>query len=70
MTAEQFRYARDLLTQPDNAVSSIARLIGVSRAAIYKYVPELPARARATAWGVAACHYRRPCDLDRRGRLS
>ena len=41
MTAEQIRYARDLLTRPDNTVSSIARLLGVSRATIYKYVPEV-----------------------------
>ena len=40
MTAEQIRHARDLLTRPDNTVSSIARLLGVSRATIYKYVPE------------------------------
>ena len=40
MTAEQIRHARDLLTRPDNTVSSIARL-GVSRATIYKYVPEV-----------------------------
>ena len=43
MTPEQIRHARDLLTRPDNTVSSIARLLGVSRATIYKYVPELPA---------------------------
>ncbi len=43
MTAEQIRHARDLLTRPDNTVSSIARLLGVSRATIYKYVPKLPA---------------------------
>ena len=41
MTAEQIRHARDLLTRPDNTVSSIARLPGVSRATIYKYVPEV-----------------------------
>ena len=41
MTAEQIRYARDLLTRPHNTVSSIARLLGVSRATIYKYVPEV-----------------------------
>jgi predicted transcriptional regulator len=46
MTAEQIRHARDLLTRPDNTVSSIARLLGVSRATIYKYVPKLPARTR------------------------
>ena len=39
MTGEQIRPARDLLTRPDNTVSSIARLLGVSRATIYKYVP-------------------------------
>ena len=39
LTAEQIRHARDLLTRPDNTVSSIARLLGVSRATIYKYVP-------------------------------
>ena len=41
MTAEQIHHARDLLTRPDNTVSSIARLLGVSRATIYKYVPEV-----------------------------
>ena len=41
MTAEQIRHARDLLTRPGNTVSSIARLLGVSRATIYKYLPEL-----------------------------
>jgi DNA invertase Pin-like site-specific DNA recombinase len=41
MTAEQIRHARDLLTRPDNTLSSIARLLGVSRATIYKYVLEV-----------------------------
>jgi len=41
MTAEQIRHARDLLTRPENTVSSIARLLNVSRSTIYKYVPEL-----------------------------
>jgi hypothetical protein len=45
LTAEQIRHARDLLTRPDNTVSSIAWLLGVSRTTIYKYFPELPARA-------------------------
>ena len=49
MTAGQIRHARDLLTRPDNTVSSIARLLGVSRATIYKYVPELPGRPRPAA---------------------
>jgi DNA invertase Pin-like site-specific DNA recombinase len=46
MTAEQIRHARDLLTRPGNTVSSIARLLGVSRATIYKYVPELTGEGR------------------------
>ena len=43
MTPEQIRHARALLTQPDATIASIARLIGVSRSTIYKYVPELKA---------------------------
>ena len=49
MTAEQVRHARDLLTRPDNTVSSIARLLGVSRATIYKYVPEVTSGRVAAA---------------------
>jgi transposase-like protein len=41
MTPEQVRHARALLTEPDATVSSIARLLRVSRSTIYKYVPEL-----------------------------
>jgi DNA invertase Pin-like site-specific DNA recombinase len=41
MTPEQVRHARDLLSRPKNTVSSIAKLFGVSRSTIYKYVPEL-----------------------------
>jgi transposase-like protein len=41
MTPEQVRHARALLTEPGNTVASIARLLGVSRSTIYKYVPEL-----------------------------
>ena len=41
MTGEQIRQARDLLTLPGNSISSIARLLGVSRSTIYKYLPEL-----------------------------
>jgi transcriptional regulator of acetoin/glycerol metabolism len=31
----------DLLTRPENTVASIARLLGVSRNTIYKYLPEI-----------------------------
>jgi transposase-like protein len=41
MTPEQIRHARALLTQPDATIASIARLLGVSRSTIYKYIPEL-----------------------------
>ena len=49
MTAEEILHAHDLLTRPDNTMSSIARLLGVSPATIYKYVPELPPRTRPAA---------------------
>ena len=49
MTAEQIRHARDLLTRPGNTVSSIAWLLGVSRATIDKYVPEVTTRRVAVA---------------------
>jgi len=41
MTPVRVGHARALLTQPDAAISSIARLLGVSRSTIYKYLPEL-----------------------------
>ncbi len=41
MTSEQIRHARSLLAEPENSVASIARLLGVSRSTIYKYVPEV-----------------------------
>jgi hypothetical protein len=41
MTEEQVRHARDLLACPENTVTSIAKLLGVSRNTIYNYVPEL-----------------------------
>ena len=54
VTAEQIQHARDLLTRPDNTVSSIARLLGVSRVTIYKYVPQLASGHRpATALPVS-----------------
>lgn len=43
MNAEQIRQARAMLSRPDESVSSIARLIGVSRSTLYKHLPELGA---------------------------
>ncbi len=47
MDADQIRRARALLERPEESVSSIARLLGVSRATLYKYVPEAAGRPRA-----------------------
>lgn len=41
MTAEQIRHARALLVQPENTITSIAKLLVASRTTLYKYVPEL-----------------------------
>jgi DNA invertase Pin-like site-specific DNA recombinase len=41
MTAEQIRQARAILTRPEETVSSVARLLGVSRGTLYKHIPEL-----------------------------
>lgn len=43
MDEDKVRHARALLARPENTVSSIARLLGVSRNTLYKYVPELAA---------------------------
>lgn len=43
MTEEQIRHARALLAQPENTITSIAKLLGVSRTTLYKYLPELVA---------------------------
>jgi DNA invertase Pin-like site-specific DNA recombinase len=47
LTPDQVRQARALLTRPDESVSSIARLLGVSRSTLYKHVPEAKGRPRA-----------------------
>jgi DNA invertase Pin-like site-specific DNA recombinase len=49
MTPEQIQHARDLLSRPKNTVSSIAKLLGVSRNTIYKYLPELKGGRTALA---------------------
>lgn len=43
LNAEQIRTARQLLTNPENSVASIARLLGVSRSTVYAHLPELRA---------------------------
>ncbi|MFJ8955247.1 recombinase family protein [Streptomyces sp. NPDC102384] len=72
MTEEQIRHARGLLADPENTIASIAKLLGVSRTTIYKYVPELAAGRglpHYQSWPGAA----RPSQLiqkgsDRKGR--
>ncbi|MET9073816.1 recombinase family protein [Streptomyces sp. NPDC004232] len=51
MTEEQIRHARAMLTDPEASISSIAKLLGVSRTTIYKYVPELRAGHRPSIDG-------------------
>ncbi|MER7212432.1 recombinase family protein [Streptosporangium sp. NPDC000239] len=41
LTPEQVEHARHLLTNPTATVTSIAKLLGVSRSTLYKHVPEL-----------------------------
>lgn len=38
-----------LLTQPDNSVASITRLLEVSRSTLYKHIPELTDGRTGTA---------------------
>lgn len=51
MTEEQIRHARAMLADPEASISSIAKLLGVSRMTIYKYVPELRAGHRPSVGG-------------------
>jgi DNA invertase Pin-like site-specific DNA recombinase len=62
MTPEQVRSARDLLAQPDHTISSVARLLGVSRSTIYKYIPDLTPTAALAAVNDAATAL--PVDTD------
>ncbi|GAA2705326.1 recombinase family protein [Micromonospora olivasterospora] len=41
MTPEKLAYALQLLAEPDRSMSSIAKLLGVSRSTLYKALPEL-----------------------------
>lgn len=43
MTEEPVRHALALLAQPENTITSIAKLLGVSRTTPYKYKPQLAA---------------------------
>jgi DNA invertase Pin-like site-specific DNA recombinase len=41
MNEEKLRQARTMLARPEETISSIARLLGVSRATLYKHLPEI-----------------------------
>lgn len=43
LSPEQVQHARAALTRPEQSVTAIARLLGVSRTTLYKAVPELAA---------------------------
>jgi DNA invertase Pin-like site-specific DNA recombinase len=60
MTDEQVRHARDLLARPENTVTSIAKLLGVSRNTIYNYVPELKGGRLALAESTNTAELPRP----------
>ena len=54
MTDEQIRHARSMLANPEASITSIAKLLGVSRTTLYKYVPELKAGSRPAIGGASA----------------
>lgn len=46
MTPEKVAYALQLLGEPDRTITSIAKLLRVSRSTLYTALPELPAAQR------------------------
>lgn len=54
MNEEQIRHARSMLADPEASIASIAKLLGVSRTTLYKYVPELKAGHRPSIGTQAA----------------
>lgn len=60
MTEEQIRHARSMLADPEASISSIAKLLGVSRMTIYKYVPELRAGYRPSVTAAPRAELERP----------
>lgn len=60
MTDEQVRHARSMLANPEASITSIAKLLGVSRTTIYKYVPELRAGHRPQLTTASRAELERP----------
>jgi DNA invertase Pin-like site-specific DNA recombinase len=63
LTGEQVQQARHLLTKPDQSVSSIARLLGVSRSTLYAHVPELATRTVPALAAAATSSTQGPAPL-------
>ncbi|MFI8499625.1 hypothetical protein ACIGFK_14155 [Streptomyces sp. NPDC085524] len=40
-TAEIIRAARDMLPNPENSITSIAKILGVSPGTLYNHIPDL-----------------------------
>lgn len=51
MSDEQIVHARSMLANPEASITSIAKLLGVSRTTLYKYVPELRTGGRPAVGG-------------------
>ncbi|MFE0911303.1 helix-turn-helix domain-containing protein [Streptomyces sp. NPDC058812] len=64
MTEEQVWHARDLLARPENTVTSIAKLLGVSRNTLYDYVPELKGGRLALAESTNTAGLPRPSGAE------
>lgn len=64
LTDEQVRHARDLLARPENTVTSIAKLLGVSRNTIYNYLPELKGGRLALAESTNTAELPRPAGPE------
>ncbi|MGW3451460.1 hypothetical protein [Streptomyces sp. NPDC001076] len=60
MTAQQVHHARSLVVRPENTVTSIAKLLDVSRNTVHKYVPEPDGGRVALAEATAAPELSRP----------
>ncbi|MFG2489109.1 hypothetical protein ACGFSI_41020 [Streptomyces virginiae] len=56
--------SRDLLARPENTVTSIAKLLGVSRNTIYNYVPELKGGRFALAEATSAPELPQPARSE------
>ncbi|WP_326645365.1 recombinase family protein [Nonomuraea fuscirosea] len=52
ITPELLRAARDMLPNPENSITSIAKLLGVSPGTLYNHIPDLR-ELRTSQWNVS-----------------